>query len=308
MLYNYFKNFSPAVFILSLAMACILWYTVTIRNTVDIQLEVRIDYKNIPKDLFIIDGLVKKINVRLSGPEALLNKFNPSSLVHVVDLSSLQKGENFLPFNTPTWQKTFRAYTIHDIQPPNLNITADVFQERNVPIVPNMLTTLHSSAFVVKNVAISPNNALVSGPESVVKKMQNIPLPIRIDPKTEPGTYTEEIHLPQQQAYISIMPTRVEVNYTVASERKSLELSRIIRIEAQEKRNYMIYPREVDFVVELPQALLKNTSYLAQAYVSITPPLLEVGQEAQVPLRVVLADGMTIVKSPPEFIKVTRVK
>ncbi len=308
MRYNILKNFSPSIFILSLIMACALWYTVTVRNTVDIQVEVRIDYKNIPKDLIIVDGLIKEINVRLSGPEALVNKFNPSSLVHVMDLSSIQKGENIIPFNNPSWQKAFRAYNIHDIQPPNLTIVADTFQERNVAIAPNMLTTLHSSAFVVKDVVISPNNALVSGPESVVKKMKNIPLPIRIDPKTEPGTYTEKLPLPLLEANISVIPTSVEVSYTVASERKSLELSRLIRIEAQEKLNYTVEPKEVNLTVELPQALLKNSSYLAQAYVSVTPPLLEVGQEAQVPLRIILANGMTIVKAPPENVTVTRIR
>ncbi len=307
MRYN-IRELNFPILLLSFTIACGLWYSITVSDTVEVQLEVRIDYKEIPEGLIITKGLIKKIDVRISGPEPLLRDPKAHTLVHVVDLSNIKKGDNILPLSSTTWDKAFRAFKVREVTPPRLEIHAEQIQERNVAIVPDIQTNIHSSAFKVTNVVLSPNNALISGAESIIKKIKNIALPIQIDPKTQPGTYAETIPLGVHLPEVLVTPSQVELSYTVVSERKQLEITRNIRIEVQEQQNYSITPKQLQFTVELPQALIKNTAYLAGAYMSVTPPPLEIGQKASVPLRLILPEGMTLTGKLPLEVEILRVK
>ena len=70
------KNSRKAPHLLSLlvafAVAVGMWYVVSVRDRLEVQLEVGIEYNGIPSGLVVTDGLVSKVQVRLRGPEILL--------------------------------------------------------------------------------------------------------------------------------------------------------------------------------------------------------------------------------------------
>ena len=69
------KNSRKAPHLLSLlvafAVAVGMWYVVSVRDRLEVQLEVGIEYNGIPSGLVVTDGLVSKVQVRLRGPEIL---------------------------------------------------------------------------------------------------------------------------------------------------------------------------------------------------------------------------------------------
>ena len=74
------KNSRKAPHLLSLlvafAVAVGMWYVVSVRDRLEVQLEVGIEYNGIPSGLVVTDGLVSKVQVRLRGPEILLRSIN----------------------------------------------------------------------------------------------------------------------------------------------------------------------------------------------------------------------------------------
>ncbi len=295
------------VLLLSFAMAVGIWYVVVIGDQVDIQLEVSVEYKNIPSDLIITEGLVNSIEVRLRGPEALMRDIPASSRVHVVDLSSLHKGRNVIPFIFLR-NKTLRAFDVQDITPSRLVIMTDTVQERNVNIKAQIVSSIPTSNFKIDNITISPNNVLLRGPNNTVQNINNIPLKVRLDPKVQPGTYTQTEPLDIAQAYVTARPNSVSVTYTVLSERKQLDFTKEIRIESHQPQNYMVEPQSLPIEIEVPEALVNNSSYIAGIRLSITPPLLDIAEDTLVPLNVTLPEGITLVESLPKVVTVKRLR
>ncbi len=300
-------NINFRVLLLSFVMASTLWYVVVIDETVDVQLDVQVEYKNIPKDLIVTEGLLHNIKVRLRGPEALLRDLPVSSRVHVIDLSNIRKGKNIIPF--PNLQnKNLRAFDIHDITPSRVVIVADTLQERNVKIQPNIAASGTTSNIAIEDLSITPSNVLIRGPNETIKHIDSIPLQIRINPNSNPGPHSHKEILYIPQSYVTATPTHVTVSYTVLSERKTLNLERKVRIGSNTPQNYSIEPDIIDVQVEVPELLANNSSFLHGMVLSITPPLMDIESSAMVPLHIVLPEGMTLINELPKFIKVKRLK
>lgn len=74
-----------------------MWYVVSVRDRLEAQVEVNIDYYGIPPNLVVTDGLISKITVRLRGPETLLRSIPQQRLTQAVDLSDIKKGVTVVP-------------------------------------------------------------------------------------------------------------------------------------------------------------------------------------------------------------------
>lgn len=73
---KYFRRFLTTPHLASLLISIIaatgMWYVVSVRDRIEAQFDVFIDYYGIPQNLMVTDGLIKKISIRLKGPETLL--------------------------------------------------------------------------------------------------------------------------------------------------------------------------------------------------------------------------------------------
>ena len=98
------KNSRKAPHLLSLlvafAVAVGMWYVVSVRDRLEVQLEVGIEYNGIPSGLVVTDGLVSKVQVRLRGPEILLRSISSRSLTEAINLSNIKKGTIIVPVDS----------------------------------------------------------------------------------------------------------------------------------------------------------------------------------------------------------------
>ncbi len=69
-LMSYLPDLGSMLVAILVAMA--MWYLVSVRDRLEAQVEINVDYYDIPANLVVTDGLVSKIQVRLKGPETLL--------------------------------------------------------------------------------------------------------------------------------------------------------------------------------------------------------------------------------------------
>ena len=297
-----------------------MWYVVSVRDRLEAQVEVNIDYYGIPPNLVVTDGLISKITVRLRGPETLLRSIPQQRLTQAVDLSDIKKGVTVVPLGGDNLGPTFRAFELVDIQPPRIVIKADTLMERSVPLRTIVDSPLRGGALTVENVSVSPATVVLRGPEDVVSDISSVPLTIMLDPKAAGTTVHQTITL-DTPSLVTANPPSVRVQYTITSGRTVV--SRRCKVELagenglnkedyalveELRRQYTVEPEEVTVLVEVPEALAKSARYLGQLEVSVTPPALEPEQSKKVELRFRLPEGMTLLNPATEEVTVSRKK
>ena len=279
-----------------------MWYVVSVRDRLEAQVEVNIDYYGIPPNLVVTDGLISKITVRLRGPETLLRSIPQQRLTQAVDLSDIKKGVTVVPLGGDNLGPTFRAFELVDIQPPRI-----VIKERSVPLRTIVDSPLRGGALTVENVSVSPATVVLRGPEDVVSDISSVPLTIMLDPKAAGTTVHQTITL-DTPSLVTANPPSVRVQYTITSGRTVVSRRCKVELAGENRRQYTVEPEEVTVLVEVPEALAKSARYLGQLEVSVTPPALEPEQSKKVELRFRLPEGMTLLNPATEEVTVSRKK
>ncbi|MDR0816224.1 MAG: YbbR-like domain-containing protein [Desulfovibrio sp.] len=297
----------PHLFSLVIAVltAVCLWYVVSVRDRLEAQVEVGIDYFGIPPGLVVTDGLISKVVIRLRGPEILLRSVTQQRLVRAVNIASIKKGVTVVPLSSDTMGPSFRAFEIVDIQPTRIVINADNLTERSVPLRPILDSPLRNGALTVDNVSVTPASVLLRGPEKVVSAISSLPLTIMLDPKATGDTVSKNIVL-DTPSLVTAAPSSVQVQYTITSGRTVLSRQCKVNLITENSQLYDISPTVITVLVEVPEALSKNTSYLEQLDVNIVPPSIEPGQKVKADLRFRLPAGMTLLNPPAEQVMIIR--
>lgn len=293
--------------LLAIIAASAMWYTVRVRDRIEAQIEINIDYIGIPQNLVVTSGLVNKITVRLRGPETLLRAIPRQRLTETIDLSAIKRGTTIVPLPNDQLTPALRAFEVVDIQPPRIVVTADTVAERSVPIKPVVDSPLRDDALTVENISVSPATVVLRGPESALASIPNIPLTIPVDPKSA-GTTVQQTLALDTPSLVTSNPSTVRVRYTITSGRTVITHKCRIQIEEDSTHKYTLAPKEVLATIEVPEALAKSASYLSQLTASVTPPPMEPGESRIVRIRFKMPEGMTLLRSEADDITVSRDK
>ncbi len=291
--------------ILSVCIATALWYMVSIRDRIEMQIDVNMDYIGIPKNLIVTDGLIRTITVRLRGPETLLRNITSRHLRHQTDLSHIKKGVTVVPITAEKLSGYNRAFDVLDVQPPRIIVKADHVLERTIPVQPEVISNLRKGAITVTNIKISPSTVTVRGPESLVGDLTSIRLPLVIDTRAK-GTLTQPSLSLDAPGLVTITPNNVQATYTITSGRIIVDQKYPVIIASDTPENYKVDPAETVVKVEVPESMAKNKSYLGQFKISVIPPAdMTENVPQEVPVHLRIPDGMTVMEPHLEQVTVT---
>lgn len=306
---NFFMRHLPDMrsLLIAVFVASTMWYLVSVRDRLEAQVEVNVDYYNIPPNLVVTDGLISKIIVRLKGPETLLRSIPRERLVQAINLSIIKKGVTVVPIASEELGPAFRAFDIVDIQPPRIVVKADNLMERNVPLRTIVDSPLRGGALTAEIVNLSPATSVLRGPEEVISRITSLPLTIVPDPMAAGTTVEQSITL-DTPSLVTANPPTVRVRYTITSGRTIVSRRCPIVIVGDNGNHYTASPKELSLMVEVPEALAKNTQYLKQLEISVLPPDMQIDESKKVKPRLKLPDGMTVLNPVDEDITVTRIK
>ena len=301
------KLFGPQTISILIAVlaATGMWYVVSVRDRIEAQYEVYVDYHSVPQKLVITEGLVSKISIRLRGPETLLRSFGQRHRTQQVDLSTVKKGTTVVPLTPEEMSGDLRAFEIIDITPARIVVKADNLAERSVPVKPVVSSPLRSGALTVGDVSVSPSSVTIKGPESIVSDMSSIRLPIMLESKAAGTTVSQMINL-DTPGLVTAVPSAVRVQYTMTSGRTAVSRRLRVAVSASNPEAYAVEPAEIDVVVEVPEALAKNAGWLSRLSVSAFPPELAPGESARVRLRFRPPEGMAVLTPAEGEVTVTR--
>ena len=296
-----------APLLIAFLTAAVMWYLVSVRDRLEAQLEVNLDYYGIPAHLVITDGLISKVSVRLRGPEILLRSATQRKITQAVNLSGIKKGSNVVPLTQENLGPNFRAFEMIDVQPPRIVIKADTLVERSVSVRPHVESPLRTGVLTVENLSVSPASVMLRGPESVVADLSSIPLIVTLDPKAAGTTVGQTLSL-DTPGMVTATPSSVRVQYSITSGRTVVSRHCKVEIAGENRRLYTVEPEEVVVRVEVPEALGKNNQYLSQLGVSVMPPDMEADESRKVDLRFRLPEGMTLLNPAIDTVTLTRKK
>ncbi len=291
--------------LISVCIATAMWYMVSVRDRIEMQIDVNMDYIGIPKNLIVTDGLIKKITVRIRGPEALLRNVNSPHLSHQINLSHIKKGVSIVPLTAEKLSGYYRAFDVLDVQPPRIVVKADLIVERMVPVQPQLKSSLRKGAVTVSDVSVTPSSVTVRGPESVVADITSLRLPIDIDARAS-GSAVEQTLPLDSPSLVTLTPNNVRVNYTVTSKRVSVDHRYTVEVSSDTPDDFVVTPERVTLAVEVPENLANNKGYLNGLRLSVIPPVdLNEGDSVELPVHYRTPDGMVVLKPLLETVRVS---
>lgn len=299
----------PSWFFMLLAViaATSMWYIVTVRDRIEAQLEVNIDYFDYPPNLVVTKGLINKATIRLRGPETLLRSIPKQRLNWPIDLSSIKKGVTIIPFTNEKLSPALRKFEVVDIQPSRLEVTADTLIERNVKVNPILESPLASTALTIENQTVSPSTVIIKGPEEDVAKISDVPVRIPLNPKNV-GTPIQQVLPLDTPNFVTATPSSVTVRYTITSGRTVLSRICPLTLSGDSLHAYAITPDELNIMIEVPEALAHSANYLKKLEANVVVPPLDAGESKKARIHFRLPEGMTILGNPPTEVMVTRLK
>jgi YbbR domain-containing protein len=292
------------ILLLSLVLACGLWYAVTVRDRLEVQAEVALNYRSMPEQLMVRDGMLKSFTVHVRGPKELIKSLDTRMLTHLVDLSHLRRGTNVIALSAPFIMAESRALDVLALVPNHLVLEAVGMMESIVPLEPRFGSSMLAQALKAENLQVSPVTVSVRGPEDVIKKIDSLHLDVPLEAAAT-GNY--RLSLPvTTPPQVTAAPGTVLVRYSVAGKRALAEFARAPLLEGKNPQGYRITPPTVDVKVELPESLLDNKSYLDEIRVTISVQDLPASGSGEVRPSVELPEGARLVGISPAKLDVTK--
>jgi len=297
-------KFNWQILLLSFVLACGLWYTVTVRDRLEVQAEVILNYRGMPENLMIRDGMLKSFTVQLRGPRELVRSLDTKMLTYLVDLSHLHRGTNVIALSAPFTVAESRALDVMGLVPNQLVLEAEAVMESTVPLEPRFKSPTLAQALKAENLHVRPAAVNVRGPESVIKKLDSLKLDVPLE-MAATGDY--QLSLPvNTPPQVTAMPSTVLVQYSIVGKRSIAELERVPLLDAKSSQPYQIAPKKVALTVELPEGLAGNKTYLEKIRVVINTKDLPLAGSGEVKPSVELPEGARLVGISPAKLRVTK--
>lgn len=150
--------------ILALCCAMVLWFFVMGERRLEVAYSVPVELKNVPQGMVVTNDLPKNIDIRLSGPRALLSDLNEKDVRISIDLLGLKPGVSSFSrlddhLHLPGGVQATR------ISPSFVDVKLERIIDKVVPLRPRLTGELPRGFHLVA-VDVLPDRVVVQGAES----------------------------------------------------------------------------------------------------------------------------------------------
>ncbi len=283
-----------------------LWYTLNAREEIERVVDVRLDYKGLPSGLIVTGGQINKVSVRLRGPKELLRSMTSREISYTMDLSNVTVGKNLIPLTTGDKPPELRAYEVLEVTPSRIILEVDKSVETSLPVKVTLRASPFSPSVRLKDVVVEPAQVTVRGPAGVIASLKEIQAEIPVDFAAEGTAVSEDVPLLAPSS-VEINPQVAKVTWKIDVRRRSLSLQRDVIFES-ENPNVGIQPSRVNLMVSVPQAMIKDSGYLAQFQIAVPSDAAQpVGDEGvNAAVQVSTPQGGRVLKISPETVVISR--
>ncbi|GEM_PF-4392524 len=199
--------------LLSLALAFLIWFTVSTQEQGDRLLQ-DVPLRVLHSPTTIITNVIPKgVNVRVRGPLAVINDLDPEGIEVIVDVSELDPGNYVIgPEQVDHIPPTVE---VRQIDPPYIPINLERKITRHLPVSPQIVASRLPSDRVVIQSAVEPPTVQLVGPESKVNRIERLVTERIIIPENVASQRAFWVDVVSPGQHMTITPARVKVTVTV---------------------------------------------------------------------------------------------
>lgn len=200
--------------LLALVIAVSIWYRVSLEDRESLTertIEASVSY-NRPAG-FVILNQVSAVNVRLRGTSRKIRDINPYNVDVQVDIPQPQEGALNISLE-PSDVKIPEGFDVVSIDPNIIRVELDVERTMSLPVVAQ-LQGRPPSGFHLDPPEVFPNQVLVTGPESLLARIQSLSTrPVIVSGRT--STFAEKVTvIPPDPLIQVVQPSKVEVRIPI---------------------------------------------------------------------------------------------
>jgi len=178
--------------IIAIAIAIAIWFVVSIESNVERNISIDVNYKDLPAGLVITNVPPEKINLVVRGPRSLLSSLSPRSFVFTLDLSHVSKGPSKFDIRTDQINPP-KGSQVTGVSPAEINVDVDELAKKEVKVNP-VIKQPETGYEVVGEPEVTPKTAIISGPKSIVSKIDSLSTDT-VSTKGEKSNFTIEVPL-----------------------------------------------------------------------------------------------------------------
>lgn len=179
--------------IASLILAIILWLFVVMSGHSVIVMDVPIKFINMPQGVEMVDR-AKSVRLGIEGQERVLKGLNQDDISVVINLEKAKAGKNHFSLTRRNIGIPNRL-TVKSVSPQTISLVLEERLRKNVSVKP-VIVGLPAEGFSVDHIRITPEEVLIEGPRSLVKRIYSV--------KTEPLDVTGTVENLHFTAYLDI--------------------------------------------------------------------------------------------------------
>ena len=235
------------------ASLVLLWPSTTL---IENNIFIPIDIGKIPTGLTLGVPSEKGLDVRVRGPESVIETLPDLKLRYPLDLSGRNVGMSSIPIH-PGRIPLPRKISIIKITPANLTVNLEHVMEKKVPVT-ILVSGKPAPGFLVADAVAKPSFVTLRGPENILGPIQNTNTkPIDVSGLSEP--FKKEIALDLAEGLAIASPLGIVLAEILIEEQIVTKIFRDIPVEGQDTPYlYTITPPSIDIEVKGPVNILEK--------------------------------------------------
>ena len=166
--------------VISVVVAFVLWLAVAGQSTVERNIQVPLEYRNVPAGMEIVGDPPGAVDVRLRGSSGNLARVVQGDVVAALDLSNARRGTRIFNLRADEVRVPFGVQVVQ-VTPPAVSLEFETAGQKVVPVSP-VIEGEPAPGFVVGRITTSPATVEVLGPSGRLSALREATTePVRVD-------------------------------------------------------------------------------------------------------------------------------
>lgn len=286
--------------LLSLLLALALWFAVSGEERTETSLHMALEFANLPAQMAIVGEVPSELQVRIIGPQSIVNELSQSRLTQTIDLANYKSGPQAFYLGPSSFSFPQGVMVIR-IQPNPLIIRLSTTISATLPIRP-VLAGNPPEGYELKGIETKPEQVTVSGPEEELKDLKFLPThPIELSRLTESSTIRTDLDFKNLHLTLKAqVPILAELVIQPKTLTRTLAKVPVI----PEPNPARLQPSQVAVTVQgswFPMKELKPTEVQARVDTRNLGP-----RRSRLQVAISLPQGVSLVRVEPTWVSATR--
>jgi YbbR domain-containing protein len=286
--------------LLSLLLALALWFAVSGEERTETSLHMALEFANLPAQMAIVGEAPTELQVRIIGPQSIVNRLSESRLTQTIDLAGYKSGSHAFYLGPSSFSFPQGVMVIR-IQPNPITIRLSNTVSLTLPIKPVLAGNL-PEGYELKSIETKPEQLTVSGPEEELKDLKFLSThPIDLSHLMESSTLRTDLDF--KNLHLT-MKEQVPIQAVLAIEPKTMTRTLAKVPVVPEPNPARLQPSQVAVTVQGSWFQVKE---LKPAEVQVQVDTRNLGpRQSRLQVAVILPSGVSLVRVEPAWVSATR--